>query len=61
MIRLRFVGHDFWDRELYEDENTKKVYCSVDGQIHTMTQDYGEPCSPLREEHEVITEGDEEF
>ena len=44
-MQLTFVGVDDWSRKLYKTE-TGLILVDVDGVLHTMTPDWGEPCDP---------------
>jgi hypothetical protein len=53
-LRVRYIGEDFWGRKLYENVETKRVYADVDGRLHTITPNYGEPEYPLDKNYNII-------
>ena len=59
MIILKHVGRDGWSREVYQDINTKKLYCDINllppydinAYIHTKYKGFeGEPDYPIKKD-----------
>ena len=59
MKKLKYIGVDGWDRCVYQDIETKKLYCDVDllppydknGYIHTKSGGFeGEPDYPIKKD-----------
>ena len=44
---VMFVGYDDWNRPLFRVNFSGQNVVGVDGELHTMTPDWGEPCTPL--------------
>ena len=44
MGKLTFVGYDDWSRALFKEE-CMRTLVDVDGELHTMTPNWGEPLS----------------
>ena len=49
---LKSTGKDKWERNTYEDINSKKKFAEVDGKMHYVTES-GEPESPVHQKFEI--------
>lgn len=45
-IEVSYEGEDYWNRGLYRSADTGRVYASVNGVLHVLTEE-GEPLMPL--------------
>lgn len=45
MTNLTYIGLDDWSRRLFKTKNDA-VLVDVEGELYTVTPDWGEPCSP---------------
>ena len=58
-MQVTLIGQDEWSRNVYKSTKTNIEYVDVDGVLHTMTPDWGEPCDPLCKLADVeIVEGE---
>lgn len=44
-VPIHFCGLDEWSRELWK-VSSGVMFVDVEGELHTMTPDWGEPCDP---------------
>jgi hypothetical protein len=51
---LKFSYTDDWGRNVYVAGSGNK-YIDVDGELYTMTEDWGEPCTPTGRKTEDFT------
>ena len=40
-----YLGEDGWSRKMFKT-NTGVILVDVDGELYTITEDWGEPCYP---------------
>jgi hypothetical protein len=54
--KAEFLYEDDWGRPVYKLESGTKVCCpNLNGtHLHTMTESYGEPDCPLKEEYQPV-------
>ncbi|WP_201264925.1 hypothetical protein [Brevibacillus reuszeri] len=52
-IFVKYVGHDDWDRELYQDIESKCMYALVDDCCFYTITSAGEPIQPLQKDIKV--------
>ncbi|GGF91456.1 MULTISPECIES: hypothetical protein [Cysteiniphilum] len=50
----KIIGFDDWDRILIKIYGFEQLFCIVSGKIYSRTKDYGEPCSPLNDDHQPL-------
>jgi hypothetical protein len=53
IITIKYIGEDDWNRKVYKNVKTNRIYKDVDGKLHTSTKD-GEPDCPLRDDLIII-------
>lgn len=50
-LRLKKIGEETgFDRIYYKDVDTKRIYCTVEGELNTCDRNYGEPDTPIRKD-----------